>query len=335
VPYLSAMADEQTERARGLAIRDAVATYHYLRVGMVALVILLLVSTLITGLFERCALPSISAYFYTTTHAVFVSALCAVGSCLIIYHGRTQTEDLLLNFSGILAFVVALVPTPKPDNTCGGGLPTRDNPDVGVVNNIVALVIAALAGVGLYLLFKRLGDRKLVAATHEHVPQVAEPQRIPGRLLKILKVFANVLVWVERKLGWIMIAILVAGCVVFLCDGTLFNRYAHMAAAILMFAGIIGVSVLYACYSAGESDQMTKRRFFTSAYLVIAGLMAGLVVAAAVWACLGWDHWTLAAEVLLIFGFALFWLVQTYDTWDIHRSTYSKESLTKLAERKS
>jgi hypothetical protein len=327
------MDDTQAERARRLAIRDAVAAYRYLRVGLVALVVMLLVSTLITGIHERCALGSISEYFYTTTHAVFVSALCAVGSCLIVYHGRTTTEDLLLNFSGILGFVVGLVPTKKPENACGGGLPTRDDPVIGVSNNIIALVTAALAGIALYLVFKRSEQRKLTAATSGNVPQVAEAWHVPGRLITILKVIANLLVWVERRLLWFLIGILVAGFVVFLCDRSLFNRYAHTTAALLMFAGIIGVSVLYACYSAGERDQMTKRRFFASTYLIIAGLMTGTVTGAAVWACLHWDYWTLAAEVLLIFEFAIFWLVQTYDTWDIHRSTYSEESLAKLAAR--
>ena len=144
---------------------DAIITYRYLRVGLVALVVLLLVSTLITGIQQKCPLGSISAYFYTTTHAVFVAALCAVGSCLIIYKGQSRTEDLLLNFSGISAFVVAFVPTKAPENPCGGGLPTREGPFVGVGNNIGAAAIAGLVGIGVYLLLRRLQTRFAVVPT--------------------------------------------------------------------------------------------------------------------------------------------------------------------------
>ena len=41
----------------------------------------------------------------------FVFSLAALGACLIAYKGNDAVEDVLLNFAGFMAFVVALVPT--------------------------------------------------------------------------------------------------------------------------------------------------------------------------------------------------------------------------------
>jgi hypothetical protein len=68
--------------------------------------------------FERSKAPgcfqtSISAYYYTPVHGIFIGALVAVGTCLICLRGNTDAEDILLNLAGMFAPVVALVPTPR------------------------------------------------------------------------------------------------------------------------------------------------------------------------------------------------------------------------------
>ena len=56
---------------------------------------------------------------------MFIGALCAIGALLIVYKGSKDTEDVLLNLAGILAFVVAFVPTSRPVLLCGeSALPT-------------------------------------------------------------------------------------------------------------------------------------------------------------------------------------------------------------------
>ena len=89
---------------------NAVTTYRYVRLGLVALVVFLSASVIDTRCNASDWQNSISAYFCTSSHGVFVASLCAVGaSCLVIYKGSTTAEDALLNFSGVLAIVVGLV----------------------------------------------------------------------------------------------------------------------------------------------------------------------------------------------------------------------------------
>ena len=102
--------------------QDAQTTYRLLRIAMLVLVIML-ATAVIYQIFRPepdCWLGSISAYYYTSARAVFVVALCAIGACLVAYRGNTPSEDLALNVSGFLAFVVAFIPTPR-----GPGRPDR------------------------------------------------------------------------------------------------------------------------------------------------------------------------------------------------------------------
>src|SRR5271156_5020787 len=89
-------------------------TYRYLRGGMAVMVVMLGAAVLGERLTASCWQTSISAYYFTSAHSVFVAALCALGTLLIVYTGSTDTEDTLLNLAGILAFIVAMVPTSRP-----------------------------------------------------------------------------------------------------------------------------------------------------------------------------------------------------------------------------
>ena len=68
----------------------------------------------IFGQHPPCQQTSISAYFYTPVRAVFITALGALGACLIIYRGNSITENIVLNLAGLAAIVVAFVPTQPP-----------------------------------------------------------------------------------------------------------------------------------------------------------------------------------------------------------------------------
>ena len=100
----------------------AVKAYRYLRVALVALVVLLFSAIVIewwaTG--PSCLEPSISAYYSTPVRAVFVGVLVTMGACLIALEGNTEAEDVLLNVAGMLAPGVAFVPT-----AASGGWPGR------------------------------------------------------------------------------------------------------------------------------------------------------------------------------------------------------------------
>src|SRR4051812_42857146 len=101
--------------------RDAVRTYRYLRGAMVSLLLSLLLAVVLqwwVGTSHTCWLGSISAYYFTPARTVVVGSLCALGIALIAYEGHSPEENVLLDFSGIMALLVAAVPT-VPDDRCG------------------------------------------------------------------------------------------------------------------------------------------------------------------------------------------------------------------------
>jgi hypothetical protein len=109
---------EQNGTVRGepttpAAPRVALRTYTALRIGMVAVLMGLGVSLFleIRGAPEHCVNKSISAYYYTPVHSVFVGALIALSLAMIALWGKTVAEDACLNLAGMLAPVVAFVPT--------------------------------------------------------------------------------------------------------------------------------------------------------------------------------------------------------------------------------
>ena len=55
--------------------------------------------------------PSISHYYYTIMHIVFVGVLSIVGAFLICYRGKYRSENIVSNIAGFLAFCVAIFPT--------------------------------------------------------------------------------------------------------------------------------------------------------------------------------------------------------------------------------
>ncbi len=64
-----------------------VASYRYLRLSMVILVAVLAVSILFERLRATCLQGSISAYYYTPTHSIFVGALVTIGIVLVALKG--------------------------------------------------------------------------------------------------------------------------------------------------------------------------------------------------------------------------------------------------------
>ena len=128
-------------------------TYRGLRVGMVVLVLLLFGSVVFeilrTGVAgQLCLQPSISAYYYTPARPVFVAALSAVGAGLIIYRGTTAAENVLLDFAGFFAFVVAFVPTKIGRNPCGtSNLPTDADITAAEANNVLVLLVIGVVAV--------------------------------------------------------------------------------------------------------------------------------------------------------------------------------------------
>ena len=116
----------------------AVKSYRYLRLSIVVVVLALLASVLIERSKVSCWQGSISAYFYTPVQAVFVSALVVIGVSLVAIKGSTDWEDVLLNLAGVLAPLVAFVPTSPPTVSCSSIEVVAGDATPYIDNNVLA-----------------------------------------------------------------------------------------------------------------------------------------------------------------------------------------------------
>jgi hypothetical protein len=93
--------------------RWAAKTYNYLRLGMLVAVAALGYS--IVKEYRQpgthCFLGSISGYYHTPARPIFIGAMVAIGFALIVIKGRTAIEDGFLTLAGIMAPIVAFIPT--------------------------------------------------------------------------------------------------------------------------------------------------------------------------------------------------------------------------------
>jgi hypothetical protein len=126
-------------------------SYYGLRVGLAAVALLLPIALfLVGGILHGIWLePSISRYYHTesqfgafSTRDIFVGGLVAAGICLYLYKGFSDKENRALNFAGIFAVLVAVLPP---------GLPQSDLSVVAVLHGIAAvLFFLCIAYVGLF-----------------------------------------------------------------------------------------------------------------------------------------------------------------------------------------
>lgn len=266
---------------------DAVKTYRYVRLSMVTLVLGLAAAVAV----ERFKVPhgcfqhSISAYYYTPVRGMLVGGLVGIGVCLVALRGNNDAEDALLNLAGMLAPVVAFVPTPNP-GSCSSTPGAGGDRSADVFNNMTALFV--LGGIGLaltaWLLWK-------------------DPDRPRSAV-------------VGFALG---VALLVAAVLVFALARAFFLRNAHYAAAITMFAAIVGVVVLNALgfHRKRVAEGRAPAHPLTNRYAVIAGAMVAGAGGIGVWdLTVGWDHAVLWIEGTLIALFGTFWVMQTEELWE-------------------
>lgn len=281
-------------------------TYRYLRIGIVAAVVLLGASVLLERgkVVPDCWQTSISAYYYTPARAVFVGALMAIGLSLIVIKGSTGWEDFFLNAAGMLAPVVALVPIGNPGECWSikpEPLPTVKNPLTGTLelapwvernigNNVeallwagaAALLTAAIIAGMAFAVGARHGERRTLAGLW------TGPHR--GTFFSLLAVAG----------------FLAAGAVLF-ATWDRFEENAHGLAAYAMFGFLAAAAVVNA---------LECRKFGLRWYVRLYGLIAVLMGAAALLILVkDWDHKTLVLEIVEIGLFAGFWIVQTRELW--------------------
>lgn len=271
--------DLQPSRLSGEDQDYAIKTWRYLRLAMVALFVGLIVSIVFEWwkVDQECLQTSISAYYYTPVHGYFVGALVSIGVCLFCLKGSTDAEDVLLNFAGMFALVVALVPTPDT-GYCASVLGTAQDRDVNIANNVTALL--AVGGLGLLILIGALKNRH--TAPLEFVAYV------------------------------IGVGVLAATAFFFWEERESFVRNTHWIAAVLMFICILVV----VCINARDSRRRTQRNLGATAYAVVAVAMVASSIGIYIAGRMGWDHWIIAIEFALIVLFIGFWLIQTVELWN-------------------
>jgi FtsH-binding integral membrane protein len=290
----------------------ALRTYTALRISTIAVILGLGIAVATeVGNADGCVQRSISAYYYTPVRSVFVGALVTIGIVMIVLWGKTPWEDAFLNLAGMLAPVVAFVPTLDANycslrTTAGADLARTaeehraragvakqaliaGNQD-SVDNNFVTLMAVfaiMLAGVALWGLYQR--SRRAGPLTQE--------------------VLAYGLTWLAALVLWVL------GAYAYLAEDSWFDHKAHSMSAIIMFVFIIA-AVVAAGFEKKADPQ--ARGVWKHLYWVLAGLMVASFVVIAVGAAI-WDdtafseHRTFLIEAALISLLAVFWMLQTVD----------------------
>ena len=278
-------------------------TYRYLRMGMALLVVLLSAGIIqqVLAPTPNCWLGSISAYYYTSARAVFVACLCAIGACMIIYRGNTDREDLVLNVSGALAFVVAFVPTPLAElvlqpgpgansdaatRDCGtSNVPTSSQLRDAIDNSVTALLIAATVTVAVVWWFHRRSS--------------STPAGPPAS-------------------AFLLTLVVIAAWALFIDAPQHIRSYGHLVAGIGLFAGIILV-VAMSSYSMrwldprGRAAPPRHRRIYR---LIFTAMVAAVVILGPLALAGTFDHSLFWLESAVIVLFAAFWVVQTSELWE-------------------
>ena len=260
---------------------------------MVGAVVLLGVSIVIERSNVDCWQTSVSAYYYTPVRAIFVGMLLAIGLCLIVIKGSTTWEDATLNAAGMLAPIVAVVPTTDVGECWSqspGRLPVDDDGNLAawvtanIDNNITALLITGIAGL--------IVAAVIASIATNNVKAVAEVGDV-GMRLGLLAAMVFLLTGAALFIWW---------------DD--FDTRAHGIAAVLMF--------LFLALAVGGNAWNRRHdpgpRIYFWLYATIA---AAMVIAPAIMFPLGpeWQHMVLVLEATEITLFAVFWLVQTKEHW--------------------
>jgi hypothetical protein len=280
-------------------------TYTALRLGSVAVIAVLTTAILLSiDPAGDCLQRSISAYYYTGVQSVFVGTLITLGFVMIVLWGKTPFEDGMLNIAGMLAPVVAFVPTGDADNcgvidAFGNRVKKVDTPEAidarhqAILNNVQAYLIVLSVSVVVIFIFGTIAQSRGKKWLTEHPVAYWGP--------------------------WLMaVAITVTGWVLMAEDGhdKLFNG-AHELSATFMFI-FIGMAVLTVANQKRTGtheipQQPQPGRAIT--YALIAALMlAGAIVLVFVPGSEFFEsHRTLWLEAWEILWLAVFWGLQTWD----------------------
>ena len=264
----------------------ALKTYRYVRLSLIVLVAALASSVVLERAHAKHLQDSISAYYYTPTHSIFVATFVGMGICLIALKGSNDTEDLLLNIGGILAPIVALVPTTEPSNIYGSKALTITKARTLIGNNVIAILIAGVIALGIAYAADKSNAARSTA------PKLRMPDKWGLAVTAALIIIGSGLYWKRRDF---------------------FLKHAHTASAIAM-ALILASVVVFNALRANSRDRRKYRNF----YWIAVGIMAlGAVPVIVHLASSDFKPWNFALESIVMGGFTTFWIMQTFELWDI------------------
>jgi len=282
-------ADDAETRDRELA-GYVIKSYRYLRLSIVVVLLSLMASVFIERAHTDCWQGSLSSYFYTPVHSMFVGALLVLAVSLIAIRGCTEVEDVALNLAGVLAAIVAFVPTAPSAHECTSSPLAGGDPSASLNNNLLALIIGgAIAFVAAAVGGLLLRHRRPAGTT-------PAPKGGSSRSTVIGLIVGG--------------ALLVGGVVWYWAFRDNFLEHAHGWGAVFMFV-IIGIVILLNAVT-------TQGTPYRIAYSIAVGVMVASIGVALVgkWIDDGWQHQILWLELLEIAALVLFWSAQTVEHWD-------------------
>jgi hypothetical protein len=280
------------------------AVYRELRVGMVVIMVMLAAALVIDRRSATQWQSTLSAYYYTSAHCIFIAALLALSTLFFIYRGSSDTEDALLTLAGVGTLIAALVPQNRPDPFRESFLPKDYNVVPVIQWNILAVVVALFLGWSLMWWLHGRND--------------TQPIRSAGGTV---------------SLNFLRLIVLL-GLIALAGFPDWFKNHAHGAAGVLMVSAFI-VTVIHAAYLAGQEDELKspQRHRYQLIYSVIAVLMLVTLITV-VTLHLGGSDSVIVLESLLILEFAAYWVVQTIELWDSpdRRERLPEDARKRLAE---
>lgn len=264
-------------------------TYRYLRVGIAATVVVIFVAVAVTTVIIGHPLRSISAYYYTAAQGPFVGALIAASLGIIAISGR-GVERALFDAAGVVAPLIALIPTRIDNSTIPGYAPCAPGPEcvpaelhAGIGVGLISYAIVGLAAWVVALFLTSRGPR----STGVVVSLVTAP------------------------------VILIAAPLLFLLwpEGLLFGG--HLTAAGVFFLLIAAVAIFDDFHSDVEKSPTRRVRRTYRIIGVIMGLNVGLTILLITAGVEGPERPVgFVGELLALALFFVFWILQSSRVWD-------------------
>lgn len=261
-------------------------TYRFMRLAMAMMALSILIAMVIEKLRSPGWEESISAYYYTAARPIFTGAMVAIGGFLISIKGRTNIEDISLNLAGMMAPLVPLIPPHQASKTTGSvisrvgfNVTAPQNHEL-LVNSLTTVLVVAIASLAIVYVVGRVTGNPVDLQTHDKIGlSIAAGVALVGIVLYVTVDFVR--------------------------------ENAHGIAAALMFL-FLWPAVVANAYSA-------PRRKYRATYAAIAVSMLAFLGAVIVGKLVhrGWRHQVLVLEILELTPFLFYWIVQTFEQWNV------------------